>query len=290
MLLAYLASVVITQTAGPLPKTSFGRIVRLSEFEARAVPNRNIDVWLPAHYDGKRKFAVLYMQDGQDLFDKTLATDGQEWKVDETLTALHRQNRIRDTIVVGVWSRPESRLKEFFPNALLDALSSSDRKAIFSGVEAPVVMSDAYVSFLIDELKPFIDKKFRTEPAACYVSGAGLGAIVSLYAMFERPGTVLGAACLSPEWFGNDVVPKAMGAYVRARAPLSARHRVYFDRGDQGQDATNVSGQQMIDRVIHETWRPEGQWLSFEFPGDAYGAKAWSARLAMPMYFILQKS
>src|SRR4051812_16630485 len=83
---------------------SIGAIKSYVNFPSKYVEPRNIDVWLPDKYDAKQKYAVLYMQDGQMLFDSTTNWIHQEWRVDETINKLIKENKIRNCIVVGIWN------------------------------------------------------------------------------------------------------------------------------------------------------------------------------------------
>ena len=73
-----------------------GWVERIENFESEYVANRDIDIWFPEHYDGKKKFSVIYMHDGQMLYDKTTTWNKQEWGIDEVLGKLMREGKIKD--------------------------------------------------------------------------------------------------------------------------------------------------------------------------------------------------
>ncbi len=93
---------------------------------------RNIDVWLPPHYDNKKKYAVLYMQDGKALFDSTIMWNKQEWGVDETMASLLKQNKIKEFIVVGIWNSEATRQVDYFPQKAFELLTPKQQDAYYA--------------------------------------------------------------------------------------------------------------------------------------------------------------
>ncbi|MBU0679613.1 MAG: alpha/beta hydrolase [Verrucomicrobia bacterium] len=140
---------------------------------------RNIIVWLPPSYatHANRRYPVLYMHDGQQIFDPATSTWGQDWEVDEWCTKLIADNRLKEIIVVG-------------------AYSTDDRDAEYT----PSLKGKKYAKFIVDELKPFIDKEYRTLPGREHtaVAGASMGGSISFYIAWHYPKVFFGAACLSP--------------------------------------------------------------------------------------------
>ena len=116
-LLAAIAGIVVARAAGaqPVPTVTEGRIVRLDTLRSRFVDARHVDVWLPPGYDGTRRFPVLYMHDGQMLFDSTITWNRQAWGVHATVARLVREGAMRPLIVVGVRSAGKRRHAELFP-------------------------------------------------------------------------------------------------------------------------------------------------------------------------------
>src|SRR5580698_5833698 len=101
--------------AQPIPKVACGSIKRLENFSSKYVIPRNVDIWLPENYNPAKKYNVLYMHDGQALYDSTTMWNKSEWKVDETLCKLLANNQIKDCIVVGIWNTVNKRFQEYFP-------------------------------------------------------------------------------------------------------------------------------------------------------------------------------
>ena len=97
------------------PKVSSGKIKRLESFKSKYVDVRNVDIWLPENYDENKKYPVIYMHDGQMLFDNSETWNKQEWQVDEVLSELIAKNEIWECIIVGIWNNSEYRYSEYFP-------------------------------------------------------------------------------------------------------------------------------------------------------------------------------
>ena len=148
--------------------------------------DRRVIVWLPPSYerDRKRRYPVLYMHDGQQVFDPQTSTWKQGWEVDEWCAKLIGQKELKEIIVVAVYST-EDRFVEYNPS----------------------LGGPQYTRFMIEELKPFIDKEYRTLPGpeSTAVAGASMGGTISFFLAWTRPDIYFGAACLSPAFrFKND--------------------------------------------------------------------------------------
>lgn len=120
--------------------------------------------------------------------------------VDETLEKLIREKKARPAIVVGIWNT-DRRFAEYLPEAPFNAFPDS-LKAIFQKEYGAAPLSDAYLKFLVEELKPFIDQQYRTLTAAedTYIAGSSMGGLISLYAICRYPNIFGRAACLSTHW------------------------------------------------------------------------------------------
>lgn len=147
--------------------------------------DRRVIVWLPPSYKESRatRYPVLYMHDGQQVFDPQTSTWKQDWQVDECCTQLMEEDKLREIIVVAVYST-EDRFVEYNPS--------------FAGGE--------YTRFIIEELKPFIDREYRTLPdrANTAVAGSSMGGGISFFMAWTHPEVFFGAACLSPAFRFRD--------------------------------------------------------------------------------------
>ena len=112
------------------PNVSSGTVKRLEKFASKYVDARNVDVWLPDNYSNKKRYAVLYMNDGQMLFDASMTWNNQEWQVDETIGKLLKEHKIKDLIVVGIWNNGDYRASEYYPQKSLRFLAEETRDFI----------------------------------------------------------------------------------------------------------------------------------------------------------------
>ncbi len=287
-----------------LPSVVSGQLVRIDSFPSQYLGNRKIDIWLPNSYDGVKPHAVLYMHDGQMLFDSTTTWNKKDWRVDETLHQLMREGKIRNTIVVGVWNSGASRHVDYFPQkpfeslpkAIQDTLYGKNRPggaSVFNGLR---IRSDDYLKFLVKELKPYIDAKYRVQkdPANTFVAGSSMGGLISMYAICEYPEVFGGAACLSTHWpgiFTNHMnpIPDAFVAYLKMHLPNPATHKLYFDHGTTTLDSLYAVHQQKVDAVMRSKKWAKRNWMSRVFPGTDHSENAWADRLDIPMMFLLSK-
>src|SRR5436305_3311561 len=157
---------------GPV-HVSAGAIVDLGVLKSQYADPRRVVVWLPPGYSAKGpKYAVLYMHDGQNLFDKATAGYGMEWEIDEHLSQLIADKKVRPTIVVGIWNTPK-RLQEYVPSKAFNGLPPEYRdkvRALYGGDP----LSDGYLKFVVRELKPMIDRRFnvKTGRADTFIMGS----------------------------------------------------------------------------------------------------------------------
>ena len=230
-----------------------GHIERLADFASKFVKPRHVDVWLPEGYPQPgTHYAVLYMQDGQNLFNPKSSYGGVAWEVDSTLAALGPA--LRPCIVVGIWNT-DRRFPEYTPAKAYAAMSAAQRANIEQ--ERPgQPLSDAYLKFLVRELKPFVDQHFQTSPrrADTFVAGSSMGGLISLYAALEYPKVFGGAACFSTHWplsltENSPAFTEAMVQYLGHKLSRRNKPKLYFDYGSATLDAWYAPHQQRIDSL-----------------------------------------
>lgn len=290
----------VSAEATPVPTTSIGSIQRLAAFPSVHVPARDVDVWLPPGYSEKTKYAVLYMQDGQMLFDAGITWNKQEWQADEIAARLMAEGKVRPFIIVGVHNGGPRRHVEYFPQKPFEALPGDFRAQLLAMNRNPQqvlfngdVASDAYLKFLAEELKPYIDKHFsvKTDAAHTAVMGSSMGGLISLYAISEYPQVFGAAACLSTHWPGifsveGNPIPQAFFDYMQAALPDPATHRIYFDHGTGTLDALYPPLQARADAVMRARGYTASGWQTRRFEGAEHSEKAWSERLDIPLQFL----
>ncbi len=281
---------------------SSGNVERHENFDSKFVAQRNIDVWLPDNYTDKENYTVLYMHDGQMLFDGTQSWNKQEWGVDETMNKLLAANEIRPTIIVGIWNT-EFRHAEYFPQKPFESLPKQFKDSLLnvgknqeSALFKTKICSDNYLKFIVQELKPFIDDKYstRSDMKNTYIAGSSMGGLISMYALSEYPEVFHGAACLSTHWPGtfdtlNNPIPSKFAEYLNQHVPNPETHLLYFDYGTETLDALYEPYQKMIDSIMVKNKYSDENWKTLKFEGEDHSEKAWSKRLDIPLKFLLKE-
>jgi enterochelin esterase-like enzyme len=288
-----------------VPTVSSGSIKRFENFKSAFVDARNIDVWLPEGYSEKEKYAVLYMHDGQMLYDAATTWNKQAWEVEEVASKLQKEGKTQKFIVVGVWNNGKYRHSEYFPQKIIANIPSKTQKMVVEEQLQNKPQSDNYLKFLVKELKPFIDKNFATykDKNHTFIAGSSMGGLISLYAICEYPNIFGGAACISTHSpmilrakIENDSInvdadiASKFRDYLRLHLPNPKNHKIYFDYGDQTLDSFYKPFQEKIDLVMKEKGFSEKNWTTKFFAGADHSEKSWNARLDIPFLFLLGNS
>jgi predicted alpha/beta superfamily hydrolase len=230
--------------------------------------HRGVDVYLPASYDaGRRRYPVVYLQDGQNLSDPAIAFGGNTWRLDEGLRWL--AERGIEPIVVGVHNTA-GRLAEYSPFA--DARHGGGH-------------GDRYARFLIDTVKSRIDATYRTrkDRASAVIGGSSMGGLISLYTFFRRPSPFGGAVVISPSvWFGG----RAILSFVQ-RSRLT-RGRIYLDVGTN-EGAGTLRDARTLNRLLRRRgYKGDSLWY-LEAQGHQHREPDWAWRLPQALEFLLRE-
>ncbi len=277
-----------------IPTVANGSLERFPQFSSQFVPARDVVVWLPEGYHTGDECDVLYMHDGNMLFDATTTWNRQEWKVDEVTDSLIQAGSIRPCIVVGIYNT-DDRLTEYFPAKTWQCVAEGDRK----GTDLKKLTADAYLQFIVEELKPFIDNRYKplTTREHTFMMGSSMGGLISLYALCEYPQVFGGVACLSSHLsmahLPNDLddEPWATGFrnYVGQHLPEANGSLIYMDHGTEDFDADYGPYQERLDSVIVATGWDKQHYMSRVFEGDGHNETCWAKRLDKPLHFLLGK-
>ncbi|MEY4594586.1 MAG: hypothetical protein RIQ47_996 [Bacteroidota bacterium] len=285
-----------------LPAVASGKINRHHLTDTLQDIEKTIDVWLPKDYTEQNRYAVIYFHDGQMLFDSTHTWNKQEWEIDETVGELLEAGQLKPCIVVGIWNAGAARHAEYFPQKPFESLPKAVRDSIIEANRPQgqsvfndyAIYSDAYLKFLVNTIKPFIDSNYATLPDLnnTLVGGSSMGGLISLYAICEYPNVFGGAACISTHWPGifttdNNPIPGAFMQYIQANAPDPSTHKLYFDRGTETLDAWYGKYQQQADQIFRTKGFNDTNFKSLEFKGADHSEKSWSERMAIPLLFLL---
>jgi predicted alpha/beta superfamily hydrolase len=245
-------------------------------FHSRHLPDdRHIRVYLPPGYDSnpddrQRRYPVLYLHDGQNLFDPEAAfKKGEHWRVGETASRLIEARTIPPMIIVGIDNTGPRRLQEYTP--------THDRKR--GGGDA-----DRYGRLLIEELKPFIDAQYRTltDAASTGLGGSSLGGLVSLYLGLRYPQVFSRLAVMSPSvWWDR----RAVLRYVREARPKPPL-RIWVDIGTR-EGRHHVENAQLLRAGLLKNGWIDGDDLHYEeIPGGTHTEAAWAERLDRVLAFL----
>jgi predicted alpha/beta superfamily hydrolase len=261
-------------------------------------------IWLPPGYTEARQYPVIYMHDGQMLFDAASTWNQQEWMVDESMAALIRADSKLSAIVVGIWNSGENRFRDYFPQKVFESLSPENQDSISSalnkvgrvkGTFHPA--SDAYLRFVANELKPFMDRNFSTlsNRESTFMAGSSMGGLISLYALCEYPEVFGGIACFSTHWTGihrnvQNPFPQAMMEYLSKNLPpASKNHRIYLGTGTETLDSLYKNHHEAACSLIMSKGYSETHFMHHVALGENHSEKAWSKRFPDAVRFLLSR-
>lgn len=280
-------------------KNVVGEIQRLYKFPSKYVTSRNIDVWLPENFNSSQRYSVLYMHDGQMLFDGATTWNKQEWGVDEHMTELMTKGQIQETIVVGIWNVYSERNANYFPECVFNDLDKNDKEALQNMAakqnQVTYVNSDNYLKFIVEELKPYIDQHYPTKPTKAHttIMGSSRGGLISMYALCEYPEVFGAAGCLSTHWIGtysnmeSNQIPYALLNYLMEHLPSPKTHKIYFDYGTQTLDALYLPYQDLVTTALEYKMYDEESMRNLKYEGHDHSENSWKKRLKTPLIFIL---
>jgi predicted alpha/beta superfamily hydrolase len=250
-----------------------GQLHKHEKFASRFLTKkRDLIVYVPGIYDKRPdlRFPVLYLEDGQNLFDPaTSFTPGVYWRVGETADELIAKGQIQPLIIVGIYNTGKQRINEYTP--------TRDKK--HGGGKA-----DKYGRLLVEELKPFIESQYRVlgGPVNTGIGGSSLGGLLTMY-LGIRYWQIFGKlAVLSPSvWWTQRAILKSV-----ARAEVPSRPRVWLDVGTKEDVHTVANVTALRDALVKKGWQ-ENRDLHFEiFPGAQHNEAAWAQRVGPFLQFL----
>jgi predicted alpha/beta superfamily hydrolase len=229
--------------------------------------SRDVLVYLPPSYGRQRRsYPVLYMHDGQNLFDPEMSFAGA-WGVGRAMDAAARRGL--EAIVVGVPNMGPDRLDEYSP--FLDPETGGGK-----GVP--------YLDFLARTLKPLVDRRFRTRPARdqTVIAGSSMGGLISLFGLFHHPETFGAAGVLSPSlWFAGGEIFSAINS-----APFVPA-RIYLDIGALEGAEHVANARRMRDLLLSKGYRLGADLRWLESRSGRHDERSWGRRFARALPFLL---
>lgn len=282
---------------------SQGKVITIENFKSEYVKSRNVEIWIPDEYQGDaaQKFPVLYMQDGQNVFDPETSTNGISWNAAKTAQVLISEGKIEPMIIVATWSN-DLRFYEYFPEKAAEYLTDGDKEQmdkarLEAGKKKSDFLGDEYLKFLAFELKPYVDKEYRTKREAPFTSvcGSSMGGLISLYAVCEYPDIFGQAACVSTHWpilsDNENMNPSdAVRKYLELNLPTSGVHRFYFDYGTETLDQYYEVHQKMVDGIMQAKGYTQGQdFVTKKYEGADHSEKSWQERFDTILEYLYKK-
>jgi len=246
--------------------------VQVIEFESRFLKYynpRRIWIYLPPDYSSSKKtYSVLYMQDGQNLFDEFESFAG-EWNIDETLERMHSESGF-SLIVVGIENAREHRIEEYSPYL---------NKQLEQGGQAL-----DYINFIVRELKPYIDSTYRTKHNDTGILGSSLGGLVSIFAgyiypqVFKKVGSMSGAF-----WFNPDIVSLVADS-------KATPEKIYIDYGLlEGDDPERyIKGNELICEAILKSGVRNSNLMVVKDPEGVHHESSWAKRFGTVVQFLFK--
>ncbi|WP_460217751.1 alpha/beta hydrolase [Psychroserpens sp. MEBiC05023] len=279
-------------------KLSAGKLYRVEKFPSKYITPRPVDVWLPKNYSEDKTYAVLYMHDGQMLFDAETTWNKQEWKVDEWASTLIDKGITKDFIVVAVHNISDLRWQDLFPQKAFSFIDKNIRDSIqdISGNTDFKLNGDNYLKFIVEELKPIIDLTYsvNTDMNNTFVAGSSMGGLMSMYAISEYPEIFGGAACISTHWVGakpidDNPFPEAIFMYMEINLPSSGHHKLYFDYGNKTLDQYYPKYAPRVNAILNQKGYSEANAVNLFFENTDHSENSWNQRLDQPLIFLLKK-
>jgi len=243
-------------------KTNFkgqitGTVKYIRNMKGEGLKPRDVIVWLPPSYNSKfpKRYPVLYMHDGQNLFDPKTSSFGVDWQLDEAADSLIKAGAIKEIIIVGIYNTPD-RSPEYGDTPL-------GRK---------------YMNFIVDNLKPYIDKNFRTLPDRknTATGGSSMGGLISFMLAWEHPETFSKAACLSPAFHIEEI---NYTDKVTNYSGIKKQLKLYVDIGTVDLDARLKPGvDEMVNDLEKQGYKPGKDIEYYVDEGASHNESAWAKR------------
>lgn len=254
-----------------------------------------IDVWTPDGYTASKLYPVIYMHDGQNLFDANSTWNHQAWEIDSVLGSLIADKKVRPAIVVGIHSVDTTRIGDLMPERVVEMTPPGEVRDFIDRMCRGQYRADEYLLFIVNTLKPIIDDKFSTltDCKSTSIMGSSMGGLISIYGLSEYSEVFGAAVCMSTHWTGaigdNTDFPTAMKYYLMDRLPRGTDHRLYFDNGDCDYDSQYLPAYEMMNHLFDFLGYQEGDRLKTGvFQGHSHSEKSWSERVDIPLQFILE--
>lgn len=278
-----------------------GRFLEYPRIAAAGLPDQRLTIWLPPGYDASaRRYPVLYMHDGHNLFDPATSNFNKVWAADKAMLAAVASGRVEPHIIIGIWAPGADRYRQYLPRSAYEAAPAPLRAQMDAAAGGEIV-SDRYLAWIAGPLKSWVDGSFRTRPGRddTAIIGSSMGGLMSCYAFLEAPQVFGRAGCVSSHWpavdpravAGEDAALKALwDAWFAARLGPPAGRRLWMDHGTATLDQYYAPYQAVVDaRLAAAGWHRGRDWESRVYQGAEHEENAWAARLPEIFAWLLAK-
>ena len=289
---ALLLALLVAAPAAAEPARDDGRFVEIPAAPSSqpGIAPPHVVVWLPPGYDvARRRYGVVYMHDGQNVFFPARSAFNKVWAADKAALRLIAARKVPPFIIVAVDHPGAARYRQLFPQVIYQTAPPAVRAVFDANAKGPIT-GDAYLAFLVHDLKPLIDRRYRTRPDAAHTAiiGSSMGGLISCYAFVQYPGVFGRAACVSTHWLlaspqelpaGADVLG-LWKAYFTAHLGAPTGRKLWMDHGTATLDAQYGPWQDAIDADLTALgWRKDRDFASRTYAGATHEENAWAARL-----------
>lgn len=301
LIAASAAAALVAMLPGAALAQDQGRFVDLGALQSKYIAPTKVVIWLPPGYDAsKQRYGVVYMHDGQNLFDPKRSNFNKVWAADKSALRLIASGKVKPFIIVGIDQPGEDRGRQYFPRVMADLLSPAVRDKLASQGNGKPIISDEYLKFIVSELKPKIDREFRTKAdrTNTSIAGSSMGGLISLYAITRYPKVFGTAGAVSthlplgnPNWSDEERkdIFSAWQTYVRQELGKPNGRRVWFDHGTATLDAFYQPYQENLDAaLVANGWRKGKDFSSRVYEGTPHEENAWAARMDDIFGWMLQ--
>ena len=266
--------------AAGVPASGAAGDLRLHQFHSRIFRNtRFLRVWLPPGYDdtgnGGRRYPVLYLNDGQNLFEAATSFTGTEWQVDETAERLIREGAVPPMIIVGIDNTGEERLREYMPHRSMHPRMLR-------------VQGKYYPDFLMKEVMPFVEGNYRVAsgPENTGFGGSSLGALIALYTVIARPGVIGRLLLESPSLWAS-----GRRSIKESRAVRIWPERIFLavgtaETGSAEQSRTVVDDVRELAAIMRRAVLSEKRLRLVIEDGAGHNEGAWAERFPEALRFL----
>jgi enterochelin esterase-like enzyme len=299
MMQAVAGPVAAQDVASIRPADRNGTLIHAQPIPSRHTASPRLTVWLPRGYPAPRtRYRVLYMPDGQNLFDPKLSGYGKVWGADATAQRLIDEGAAKPFIIVGTWNAEGDRYRTYLPDSLYRAAKGRERAEMMRSAGGKPILSAGYLRYLTSELKPWVDRNYRTltGPADTAIMGSSMGGLIAVEALATYPRVFGRAGALSIHWPMGDPrnmdpdgagmktlwktyltrtlgAPKARRLWIdRGTATLDQYYGPYFDRG--------------VESLKAAGWRQGTDFRAEVYHGTEHDERAWAERLDEVMAWV----